>query len=442
LFSNRLTRGLNTITDISSFLGIKEVVVRAGLTNLLQSEDVLVKKSSPKDIFRLSSKGVCTLRDAEIVTPEEHTIQIYFDALLRKPAAYHKDPFYSAKEIRHYNLLEIPFWPPTKPQVTDLSSQDVSKVIQQAARVKDNRVELLAIKAIERCGRLGRYAIALIYKSKRDDEINIAFAIDGRLSDELENAFALQEGPKRISIRQHLRDEGTERLLRELSKEIINEIPSTEAIEALEEKEAKAQAALDSASLEMDWATGEDAREKARSHITEALNRLGEAQASLEQIPIRYLSAYDHPQLLDKALNECIERLVITSQGLSIQVADANFVKQLEIILNRGVKVYIAYNLPKHQKTVKENENQKAEERIRKLVSRHQNLHLTIDKNININVLLADRKYVILSNFNWLSYRGDIENPICQGQGLLISKPEVVDAQFSKILKRLETLNA
>ncbi|MFP5263376.1 MAG: phospholipase D-like domain-containing protein [Blastocatellia bacterium] len=427
--------GLHTIREIGSLLGIKDSVVRGGLINLLRSEDISQKSGSPVYTFRLTPKGENTLRDAEIITPEEHTVQIYFDALLHRPAAYHKDTFYSSKQVKSLGLIEVPVESPIKPQLSDLPRQEVSKIIQQTARIKDYRAELLAVKSIEKSVRLGRYSIALVYKSKQSDEINVAFAVDGRLVNELEAAFARQNGPKRMGVERLINYEVTEKILQELPEEILNEMPPEEVMDSLEEKEVSAQAKVEAARLDLERAITAEAKVEAQKHLTEATERLSEVQAGIDQLTIRFLNVYDHPRLLQKALDECTERLMIVSPWITASVVDAEFLKKLETALQRGVNVYIAHGLGEKGKHYKGNESLRTEERLKELASRHKNFRLKFLGNTHAKVLLYDSKCVALSSFNWLSFKGDPDKTFRDEQGVLITRPDLIDEKFNDQLK-------
>ena len=54
---------------------------------------------------------------------------------------------------------------------------------------------------------------------------------------------------------------------------------------------------------------------------------------------------YEHPRLLEKALNGSQDRLMIISPWIRAQVVNQDFLRKLKDTLKRGVKVYIGYGI-------------------------------------------------------------------------------------------------
>lgn len=427
---------LCSVQAISSFLGLSERVVTAGLSNLFRSDDILPVVGSRGHLFRLTSKGQSTIEFAKVVIPQEHTIAIHFDCLLRKPALYDKDILYTRPQVRKLGLVEIPAWPPRRPQLSDLSLQDMGRIIQEAARLKESRRQLLAVKSIEKCDRIGRYAIALVYKSKETGEINVAFAVDGRILNDLEAAFALQKGPQRMGIERFLEDTDAKSFLHEIPEELLREIPPDNQVEILEQKETDAEAAIEAAKQELDFAITEHAKIEAEDRLREASQQLLEAQNALDQITVRFLSVYDHPRILQRAFDECNERLMIISPWTGSSVVNTKFVDSLKQVLQRGVKVYIAYGLGKQGQHNRSRGDEQAEASLKQLATQYSNFRLKFVGNTHAKVLLYDRKYVALGSFNWLSYKGDPQKTFRDEQGVLIAKPELVDEKFDDQIKQ------
>jgi hypothetical protein len=427
---------INSIADIGSFLGLTEKVVRAGLTNLLCSEDILPVVASRGHHFKLTQKGENTICNAEVVTPEEHEIPIHFDCLLRKPALYEKDTLYSRRSLRDTGFLEIPAWPPTRPQLSDLPVQEMNRIIQEAARLREYKRHLIAIRSIEKYDRMGRYAIALVYRAKENNEINIAFAIGGKVVDELEGAFASQRGPQRLGIDRLLADSGSRDFIRELPEDILREVPPEAHIETLEKQQTDAEAAIDAAKQELERAGSENARTDAETRLREASLRFTQAQSALDEIPIRFLSVYDHPRVLERAIEESTQRLMIVSPWTGLSVVSDQFINSLKKTLERGVKVYIAYGLGKEGKHNRRKSDAEAEARLKSLASQYPNFKLKLVGNTHAKVLLYDSKQLALGSFNWLSFRGDPESTFRDEQGVLISKPELVDEKFLDQIKQ------
>jgi hypothetical protein len=67
------------------------------------------------------------------------------------------------------------------------------------------------------------------------------------------------------------------------------------------------------------------------------------AEAELQALPIRNLYTRDHSPLLEEALNQSRERLMIISPWIKADVVDKDFLEKLEALLKRNVAVFIGY---------------------------------------------------------------------------------------------------
>ena len=51
-------------------------------------------------------------------------------------------------------------------------------------------------------------------------------------------------------------------------------------------------------------------------------------------------------------------------------------------------------------------------------------------------MLVCDRTFMVVTSFNWLSFKGDPKRTFRDERGLLVSLPEQIDAQFEELLGR------
>jgi hypothetical protein len=52
-------------------------------------------------------------------------------------------------------------------------------------------------------------------------------------------------------------------------------------------------------------------------------------------------------------------------------------------------------------------------------------------------VLILDHRYLVVTSFNWLSFRGDPAKPFRDERGVLVSIPSKIDAEYEKYKKRV-----
>jgi phosphatidylserine/phosphatidylglycerophosphate/cardiolipin synthase-like enzyme len=131
--------------------------------------------------------------------------------------------------------------------------------------------------------------------------------------------------------------------------------------------------------------------------------RLAKAEAALASIPVRQLEVYEHAPLLEKALIESKERLLIISPWIRAKVVNRSFVRRLEGLLRNGVLVYIGYGLGEEEDRANPSDL-RAEEDLAKLADRYENFKFIRLGDTHAKVLICDREFWVNTSFNWLSF--------------------------------------
>src|SRR3546814_14075271 len=76
----------------------------------------------------------------------------------------------------------------------------MQSVVREPAQKSEPTTQILQVKSISRAFINFIPAVALIYRRTTGSEVQVGFAIDGRLSHAHESAFAACEGPARMGI--------------------------------------------------------------------------------------------------------------------------------------------------------------------------------------------------------------------------------------------------
>lgn len=103
-------------------------------------------------------------------------------------------------------------------------------------------------------------------------------------------------------------------------------------------------------------------------------------------------------------------------------------------MLQRGAKAYVGYGI-----APKENYNEsaiQAERTLKKLADKYENFTLVKFGDTHSKVLLRDNKFVVLSSFNWLSFKGDPNRTFRDEAGFYVAIPERVDEVFQRYISR------
>ncbi|WP_445245267.1 phospholipase D-like domain-containing protein [Microcoleus sp. OTE_8_concoct_300] len=446
--------GLSSEEDIGGFLGLEPPIIRDAMINLRMSEDIdlIAPHDSLMQVWKLTKKGEGTLRDAKIIVPEERTFDINFDGLLRHPRWYGQleSRLLKPKDLRDKDIIEIEPSPKKPPELSDLKLKDVEVIIRQIegaskAKVKQER-DLLALKAIERRQRFFQPALILIYKAKDSDDVQVAFAIDAVLSNEHEAAFARAKGVKKLRLLEALRESAPQKLAAEvLGHEFVAQAP-LQQVEALKEEVSAAQAQIE-AQIEITRNTLERTEDKEEKLILE--QQLQEAQQQIEKlqvkldsllaaVPMRWLEMYEHRPLLEQALQDSQERLMIISPWIRASSVDKRFIQQFENLLKRGVQVFIGYGLGENDDKKYQSDIQ-AEKNIQKLASQYKdNFRLKRLGDTHAKILISDVKFAVTTSFNWLSFKGDRDRTFRDERGTLVSDLQKIDELFDSYRSRFK----
>lgn len=442
-----INAGLSSQEDIGGFLGLEPPIIRDAMINLRMSEDIdlIAPDGSLIQVWKLTKKGEGTLRDAKIIVPEERTFDINFDGLLRHPRWYGRLEFrlLKQKDLRDKDIIEIEPSPKKTPELSDLKLKDVDVIIRQIegaskAKVKQER-DLLALKAIERRPRFFQPALALIYKEKDSDDVQVAFIIDGLPSNPHDEAVARSNGVNKLKILETIKESTPRKLAEEvLGREFVAQAPLQE-VEVIKEEVSAAQAQLEkqinTTRNSIEQTEDDEAKLILEQQLQEAQQQIEKLQAKLDSllasVPMRWLGMYEHQPLLKQALNDSQERLMIISPWIRASSVDKRFLQEFENLLKRRVEVFIGYGLGENDNDKKYQSDIQAEKNIQKLANQYkENFKLKRLGNTHAKILISDTKFAVTTSFNWLSFRGDRDRTFRDERGTLVSDPQKIDELF------------
>ncbi|GET43637.1 phospholipase D-like domain-containing protein [Microseira wollei] len=448
--------GLSSEEEIAGLLGLELPTIKEAMVNLRVSEDIdlFAPDASQLQVWKLTKKGEKTLQSARIIVPEERTLEINFDGLLRIPRWYGQleKALLLPKNLRDEGIVEIEPSPKRPPELSDLKLKDVDKVIGEIEKAKGKKwknsqeQDLLALKAIERRQRFFQPATALVYKEKDSDEIQVAFVVDGILSNEHETAFARSNSSKKI--RSQIIDALQKNEPLKLAEEMLGQqfvaknLVDPDVITAkVTEAKAEIEAQIESTQEKLDQTNDEDEKNSLIQQLQEKEEQIAQLQAQmhsmLASVPMRWLEMYEHRPLLEQALKESQERLMIISPWIRANSVNQSFLQQFENLLKRGVKVFVGYGLGEKD----ENRNSpdiKAEKTLQNLAN-HYSKTFTLKRlgDTHAKILISDTKFAVTTSFNWLSFKGERDRTFRDERGTLVSEPHKIDELFDNLLKRL-----
>ncbi|HUA74601.1 MAG TPA: hypothetical protein VL988_07570 [Solirubrobacteraceae bacterium] len=270
--------GISNRADIGAFLGLGDQLMEATTVGLLEGELVAWRGND----LALTHSGTELLRECVLIKSEVRTVEIEWDGLLRRPVAPLSGSL-EPRDIRALGIREIPPSPSTAPTAEEMRDQlgTIEELLRQLADRRAEMFDLLDIGGIERRFRMFRPATALVYEREGATDVQVSLVVDGRISDEHEQAFARAGLARRLGVG----DKG---------------LPS-------------------------------DRR---------AIDRLLKAN---EVTGTRALAPYEHSDPMQIALAHSERRLLIIGRELRTAVVGEQFLEAIEACLQRGVQVTLAW---------------------------------------------------------------------------------------------------
>lgn len=434
--------------EIANFLGLDDSTIREAMINLRLNEniDLSAPDSLQMQEWKLTKKGLKTLKEATIIVPEERNFDINFDALLWKVRWYGKSEssLLKSKDLKEYNLLEIKPKGKSDSIRYEIRLPDIDKIIKeidQESKARFNKKrDLLAIRSIKKISQLYfQEANALVYKSQYDDqEIQVAFLIDGILSNEHEDAFASLDGVKKYKITESLSQEEPLKLAGQLlGDEFVSQIRINDFTQ---KKEEITLAETTVAETEEQIKQTENDLEKKQLNIA-----LKKAQQQIQQLeqerdliknssPIKWLEVYEHRPLLERVLKETQERLLIVSPWITSDSVNKKMLDDVEKLLNREVKIFIGYGLGDDEKSRERDRSNRIIIKLKTLADKYS--HLFIFRRLgdtHAKILISDNKFAVTTSFNWLSFKGSPERTFRDERGTLVTDFQKINELFDQL---------
>ena len=414
--------GTDRLDQVADLLGLHSSVIESCVVDLIRKEYVQMAPDGVTDgqQVKLTTKGDDLARDQEATVPVEQTIVFYVDGLTRAPRFYASEVLHRPRDLASQGIPEVRAFPARAPTLDEVDIKDVIDVVRLDAGRAESPRQLLRINSIERRDRVFLEAVALAYRAASGSAIQVAFAIDGRLSAEHEKAFAREGGLERNKIFRGIHEPP----VRPSIAQVIGDDLSTQV-------ERVAQAQKDSDKLQ----AGVDAGQRPTDEATDVGRELSEVGAQPRSPEVRPLPVYEHPPLLKRALEQAVERIIVISPWIRRAVVTREFVRAIRQALNRGVRVYVGYGLGESDKNEKRRDVEAREELERLAVERELFVFRRLG-NTHAKILIMDRSFFVISSFNWLSFKGNPNQTFREEWGTLVAVPSIVDEYFQRIVER------
>ncbi len=424
--------GIDTMTSITAFLGLEERVLQPALVSLAESGDISVLAGdATESTFVLTAKGRVSSEKHVLSSTEERAFAMFFDALLRKSVWHQNENLIEYQEIRARGLLEITQYPSTRPKTGDLRLSEIDSIVKSLQHSPDVKRDLVAIRGIESCRKWFQPALALVYSQDEGSELQLGIVIDGKLS-QLHERLVWESHRFEEYVRNQLAIKAQEDEVIELRRENAPQIESSITIQT-------AITAIQSQKSELTARISDPQEQTSEAKLKERLEGLeaeiSRLKAEAEVLPVKNLYMQDHPSLLNDALENAKERLLIISPWIRARIVTEKFLRQLEAVLMRGAQVHIGHGIaPNSTRACAADVT--AKQAIESLAGGYSNLHFVRLGNTHAKILIKDHDFAAVTSFNWLSFRGDPNQAYRDEQGVLLQKQDLVDAKYDEVIKQ------
>ena len=148
---------------------------------------------------------------------------------------------------------------------------------------------------------------------------------------------------------------------------------------------------------------------------------------------VRSVSVFEHPDLLNFALQSATDRILIISPWIRRAVVTTDFLSNVEQRLRAGVRVTIAHGYGEDDR----GSDADALRRLKNLAERYDEFTFVRVQNTHAKILIFDENWVSTS-FNWLSFKGDPQRTYRMEEGTLVAIPSRVDSEYSRYLELID----
>ena len=426
--------GMITAEDISGLLGIEDRVVEGCLTNLIRDDDVF---ATPDGVLSLTRKSRSVLDGEQSIKPREQAAVVTYDAITRRPR-YFGLPLLGRRDIASRGLREIRAFPARKPEADEIDVRDLEETLEREAGTRQNGIKILRVREVGRKENHFLPAVMLVYRAKSSQEVRVRFAVDGRLSAEHEKAFLSAGGVEKLGIRDSILNSDPSPTLPALigdglAAEVANRLSSADDSSRLKLKAsiARFKAEVSRQATPIESQAGVD-----DGSYSAAIAEAEGAERELAALKVRPVAVYEHPPLLEEALDTAQNRLLVISPWITTAVVDPRFLKRLQAALERGVEVRIGYGLEDRRQGRPELND--AEKALHEIAGRNRRLRVVWLGNTHAKILLKDSEWFVVSSFNWLSFRGDPRRTFREEWGMFVGVTSVVDKYYAELSRRFD----
>lgn len=433
--------GIDDTEMISYFLGLNNSVVNTSIADLRTKDLVSVDINYKK--IKLTNSGVEALEKASLIVPEEITYPVYIDGITSN-IFLDKRRYYVRKEVNNVGMVPlVPYI--EEPLLIDIKFEELNRAINKYKKDNENHTDnmlegkLLAINDLKKVyvqykklyvlvflnEKIGNVELRIFDRSSRSQEyetrilqmynenLNLIQFDEKSVVDNSENKILAASIPNEIWEEAKRFDKKNNEYNKEISSIQTQIIEYKEEIENAQSKEKK-----------------ESSTQKIR-FLEEKINKLENEKNSAHRI----LNTYDHRPLLIKALKESRKIIIIVSPWIKQSGTNQEILNLVDSAVQKNIRVVIGYGISEEEQSDKRIINKLREIQNKKYGN---NLKIINLSNTHEKVLISDDNFMIVTSFNWLSFRGDPKFGFRQETGLYTESKDCICEMKKNLENRMD----
>ncbi len=430
-----ISAGVDDVSDICRFLGVNKSATNNAVA-VLQKDNLI-----SVDIFysklKLTNKGEQALKEATTIVPEDIEYPIYVDGLIGN-VYLDTRKLYTQKELKSFEIKAINTTV-EKPTLDMLLYEDVKHAInsfkKNHAYEKDKlEGDLQEISSVTKAYVEYKRVNVLIFMNKSED---IEFQVyDGTTRND-DYSIALQKQYNNntrvfeFDKKESIYDADDNSLISMLPQEII------ESAKSFSYKDSTLEREISNLTTQLDvikeGCEDDEQKESATERIRFFEQKIEEMKNERKGAD-RILSTYDHRPILLDALETAQNSVVIVSPWIKAGGLNNEILGKIERALQRRTQVIIGYGISN-----KEDSDKWILSRLFNIQKKSYGkyLHLVRLSNTHEKVLIKDNEYMVITSFNWLSFKGDPNRGFRQETGYYTESKEAIKQMKNNLSNRM-----
>ena len=432
-----LSNGIKEIEEISKFLGLDKNIIHDSIVELNKLD--LVKINSENDVL-ITSKGKEILAELNLLVPEELNMQIYVDGLT-KNIFMSNLKFYNVRELKKSNLSMLKP-AKTRSELENIKEKDISRIIKKYNKeyAKDDKYDgnLLSVNYINKSYFEYKKLNILTFYNDDREEIDIKVFEKGDRVPEYEEIILKMENEniKQIDLDKRIIFEDMDEkecFTQKLTKDIIDNAWEYEKNKKnIEEKIEKIETEI----KENEDILSEELIDLEERYTSTQMVRVLKEEVNLLKSQLnskdRIIHTYEHRELLVNALKKAKEFVVIVSPWIKRSGMDSELENLIKQAIGRKVSVYLGYGI-----SDKEDSDKEIIQRLNRIKEKSRRLKIIRLANTHEKVLVCDRDFIVVTSFNWLSFRGNPEWGFRQETGIYTEHKEIIQSMILSLEERM-----